>query len=426
MRVLLLSWSDLSGGAARAAYRLHRALRGAGAQPTMLVTRRASEDPDVVGPASPVDRVISRLAARIDQLPLSFYRLRKPALFTPAFASNRTIARAVDEPHDVTHLHWLGNGSLRVESLPRLSGPLVWTLHDLWAFTGGCHYSDGCGRFQEECGKCPLLGSRKLRDLSHRVWKRKRENWQRADLTIVTPSRWMARQAAVSTLLTGRPIHVIPNCLDTEVFHADDRQAARQALGLPQDKRILMFGAMTAEGDRRKGFHLLASALNALVQGVRADGLHLVVLGMSRPAVPPAFPIAASFLGILEREEAMAQAYSAADVFVAPSMEDNLPNTVMEALACGVPCVAFDVGGMPDLIDHWHNGYLAQALDPADLAKGVAWVLEDVERLGRLRESARAKVLETFAPTVVAGQHLALYRDLIAAKRAELPAKRRG
>jgi glycosyltransferase involved in cell wall biosynthesis len=262
------------------------------------------------------------------------------------------------------------------------------------------------------------LGSTREQDLSRHVWKRKHRSWQRADLAIVTPSHWMARQAASSALLAGRRIEVIPNCLDTEVFRPGDRQAARRALGLPLDQRILMFGALTAEGDRRKGFHLLAPALKWLVQGERADTMHLAVLGMSPPTLPAAFPIAVSFLGILERERAMAQAYCAADVFVAPSIEDNLPNSVMEALACGVPCVAFDVGGMPDLIDHQQNGYLARSLDPEDLARGVAWVLEDAERSARLREQARRKVLERFAPKVVAGQHLALYTDVIAAKGA--------
>ena len=412
MRVLLLSWSDLSGGAARAAYRLHRALRDAGVRSRMIVVSRASDDPDVAGPESLLDRVAARAAARLDQLPLVGYPSRKPTLFTPAVAPERTTGRAQGEQRDVTHLHWVGNGALRVESLPRLPGPLVWTLHDLWPFTGGCHYADECTRFQTQCGRCPALGSGRERDLSYRVWRRKRDSWEKADCAFVTPSRWMARQAAASSLLSGRRIEVIPNCLDTRVFQPADPQTCRQALGLPHGKRILMFGALTAEGDRRKGFHLLAPALECLIRSVPADALHLAIIGMRQPSAPAPYPISASFLGVLESEQAMAQAYCAADVFIAPSLQDNLPNTVMEALACGVPCVAFDVGGMSDLIDHQTSGYLAAPLDPADLARGIAWVLDNADRRARLSEQARAKVLRSFAPEVVAERHLALYGNL--------------
>lgn len=411
MKVAILSWSDLHGGAARAALRLHRALRAAGVESCMHVDADASDEAGVHGPRTIVASLGRRMAARYERLPLWRYPRRRRTLFSPGHAP-RSIGRLRDEPPaDVTHLHWTCNGFISVEGLTKLAGPLVWTLHDQWPFTGGCHYADGCLRYEQSCGACPALGSTAERDLSREIWLRKRSAWERLDLTIVAPSRWMARCAASSSLLRGRRMEVIPNCLDTDVFKPVDRVAARTKLGLPVEGKLLLFSALTSDGDRRKGGHFVRPVLEALASRTPAHPLALVVVGAQAPG-DANLPFAQYHLGVLEAEHDTALAYAAADVFLALSMEDNLPNTVMEALSCGTPCVAFDVGGMGDMIESRASGVLVPPFDVLAYAEALRWVLVDEARHASLSARARATAERKFSPERIARLHAALYEEL--------------
>ena len=408
MKVLHLSTSDLDGGAARAAYRLHQGMLEVGTDSQMLVRAKLSEDEAVVGNKT----TIARVGSKLDGLPLKRYPQRKPTPFSTEWFPDSVVARVKQLDPDVVNLHWVCNGFLQIESLPRFNKPIVWTLHDMWPFTGGCHYAQECDRYLESCGKCPQLNSQSQIDLSYKILHRKLKAWQGIDLTLVTPSQWLGDCVRASRLFRQSRVEVIPNGIETERYRPIDKKKARAALNLPQDKRLVLFGVGSRSGDPRKGFRYLLSALQQLDESQWKDRLELVVFGRAEGNdLPIAFKT--HFLGRLEGDEALASAYSAADLFVAPSVQDNLPNTIVEALSCGTPCAAFSIGGMPDMIVHRQNGYLAQPFDVQDLAQGIVWAIESDERHEQLCHDARRYALGNFELRAQARQYINLYEDLL-------------
>lgn len=414
MKVLTLSAHDATGGAARAALRLHEGLRALGIRASMWVQNKTGDDPTVFGPAGKLARFIGRLRPDIDSLPTMLYPRRKRVIFSPAVLPDNLPAIVDEFDPDIVHLHWVGGGFMRVETLRRLQRPLIWTLHDSWAFTGGCHVPFDCMRYRERCGACPALGSTREADLSRRLWQRKRHALNGVDLTIVCPSRWLRDCAAASSLFDGRRIERIPNGLDLSRFKPMDKRMARELLGLPQDKKLILFGALRAAGDQNKGLHLLVPALRALADQGYADQARTMVMGASASDDLKNAGLEATFLGRLHDDVSLALCYSAADVFVSPSIQENLPNAVMEALACGTPAIAFAIGGMPDLIEHQVTGYLATPFESGDLAQGIHWVLQDRERWARLSGKARAKVEQEFSLEYIARRYAALYGETLA------------
>ncbi len=377
MNVLLVSTYDIEGGAARAAYRLHQGLQGKGISSKMLVQDKLSNDETVFAPKTRLDQGIARARLTLDALPLKFNRKRDSGTFSLQWLPDGIVPKITQLEPDVINLHWIGEAFVQAEVIAKFDKPLVWTLHDMWAFTGGCHYNQECDRYTDSCGACPQLGSNKDWDLSRWVWQRKAKTWKNLNLTIVSPSSWLAECARTSSLFKDVRVEVIPYGLDTGKYKLLNRQVARELLHLPQDKQLVLFGALKATSDKRKGFHLLQPALQDLSKSEWQDGLELVIFGSSAPENPPDLGFKTHYLGTLSDDLSLAVVYSAADVFVLPSTQDNLPNTVLEAIACGTPCVAFNIGGMPDMIEHQKNGYLAQPDKIEDLAQGIAWVLEN-------------------------------------------------
>lgn len=428
MKVLHLSESDTLPGAPRAAYRLHRSQLAIGLDSRMLVRLRQSDDPTVHRLNPALEKPARRVQRWLDALPLRAYPKRAGLAWSVGWAPNgveRAVARLVP---DVAHLHWVGFGFLPLAALPRIRAPIVWTLRDFHSFTGGCHYDQGCGRYQAGCGACPQLGSHDERDLSARTLARKRALWAGLDITLVGLSRWIAARARESALFRDARIEVIPNGIDLASYRPSDRAAARRALGLPDDRAIVLFGATHGTQDRRKGYHLLMAALDFLAADGWGARAMAAVFGADGPAEgartgPPAGgtpPLETRYLGTIRDESRLALAYAAADVFVAPSTEEVFGNTVLESLACGTPCVAFDAGGIPDLVQHRVNGYLARPFEPADLAAGIAWVLHVAERAQALSRAARERCEREFDARIVAGRYAALYAEL-AGRRATPP-----
>jgi glycosyltransferase involved in cell wall biosynthesis len=315
------------------------------------------------------------------------------------------------------HLHWIAGGMLRIESLARLGRPLIWTMHDMWTFTGGCHYDEGCGRYVEACGRCPVLGSSRPWDLSRWVMRRKRRAWRGLPVTLVAPSRWLAEQAQAASLFRDRPVRVIPNGLDLDRFQPVDPGLARRLLGLPPERSYLLFGAFDPGGERRKGFGLLQAALQRLAESGWRDRLDLLVVGATAPAGPLDLGLRTHFLGVLHDELSMALALAAADAVVVPSTQENLPNMAIEAFACGRPCIGFAVGGLPDIVEDGANGRLAPPLDTSELAAAIAWVLQDEERRRALGWAARQKAEQTFDLRLVARRYADLYAEVLDATR---------
>jgi glycosyltransferase involved in cell wall biosynthesis len=302
---------------------------------------------------------------------------------------------------------------LRIETLKKFKQPIIWTLHDMWPFTGGCHYDDECGKFRQACGNCPVLHSDNGLDLSQRVLARKLKSWGSLPIVVVATSNWLADMAKSSSLFKNQRIEVIPNGIDTERYKPLDKHIAREAYNLPQDKHLILFSAFNATSDKRKGNQFLLPALAKLSRlGWGAD-TELVIIGASKPETAPDLGMTVHYMGQMYDEISQVLLYSAADVVVAPSMQENLSNTVMESLSCGTPVVAFHIGGMPDMIEHQINGYLAKPFEANDLAEGIMWVLGNPGRTHLLSKQARQSVLERYALDVIASNYLSLYQSVI-------------
>ncbi len=417
MNIALVSSYELEGGAARAAQRLFEALRGAGHDATLHVLYRSSADPHVHGGGGTHSQGIARLAARLrwraDQAPGALLGLQRGE-FSLNWLGAGLAQRLRKVAADVVHLHWLNAGFASVAEIAALRGPVVWTAHDMWPFTGGCHYDAGCGRFESEgCSPCPI----QKRGLALALPKQRLTAKVRASsatgLRFICPSRWMARVAQRSPVARGRAVQVIPNTIDTTRFKPIDRTAARQLFGLPLDCTVLLFGAVNAEADARKGYAQLDAALRLLQQRGLHEGLRLCVFGSVARGDGVLHGIPVRHVGHLHDDESLVALYSAADLFVAPSLQDNLPNTVLEANACGLPSLAFDIGGMADLIEHGVSGWLAAAGDAAALADGLTHALQQVAWRQAAGVAARAAAVARFSYPVVAAAHAALYREAI-------------
>lgn len=405
MRVLHLNTSDTNGGAARAAYRLHSGLRSNGVDSRMLVQNKDSDDDYVYGPDGMIGNIKSKIRPRFDKLPLKRYPDRDPEIFSPAWIPEHRTKQIAKHDPDIVHLHWVSGGFIRPETIAEIDVPVVWTLHDMWPFTGGCHYSKSCTKYQTKCGSCPHLESDRPNDLANSVWHRKQKAWDSSDITVVSPSQWLGEQAWKSSLLGEMQVEVIPNCLDMNLFRPRDRTDGLQHFDLEGDKHYIMFGA--AYETSRKGGDLLLKALEQLSH--RSD---IVALTFGNTGSQnQEFPVSVSHLGKLSEDE-LRLAYSTADLTVIPSREDNLPNIAVESIASGTPCVGFNVGGLPDIVDHRETGYLAEPFDTNNLAEGIDWISADPDRLDRLSDRARQVAKQRFAIGIVVEQYRELYHNI--------------
>jgi glycosyltransferase involved in cell wall biosynthesis len=412
LRPLILSTYDRVGGAATAAYRLHQGLQQIGLESRMLVGYKFGQDPSVVKASpDPWGRTLDFFRPALDSLPLTPYPRRSTkTVFSFEWLPDRLADKIASWQPSVINLHWIGSGFVQIESLARWQAPVCLTFHDMWFMTGGCHYSEGCDRFEQSCGSCPLLQSNNPQDPTYHVWQRKKKAWGGGNISLVMASQWMADLAKRSSLFANTPMTVIPYGLNTDVYRPIDRQQARQILNLPLDRQLILFGAVSATTDPRKGFDLLMAAL-ANLPVERRKMVDLVLLGANRPKVEPNFGLTAHYLGSVREGEDLARVYAAADVFVLPSREDNLPNMLLETLACGTPCVSFGIGGIPEAIDNHQNGYIANPFDPMDLARGIEWVLAG--NGAEVGANARQKALREYALSVQAGRYQSFYESLL-------------
>jgi glycosyltransferase involved in cell wall biosynthesis len=318
---------------------------------------------------------------------------------------------------DVIHLHWINHGFLRPKDLAELEDldkPIVWTFHDSNAFTGGCHVRYSCENFHKQCGCCPLLKVSNQNDISHQNWLRKKKGYSNLGFHIVAPSRWMANSIKFSSLMGVREVTVIPNTIETSVFKPYVKAEAKKLLNIPADKFVLMSGFMPSKNDKHKGTSYLIDALADLARrpGINKENIELLIFGNKDSGVMPEFPFKTTFLGTISDDSHLAKCYSAADAFITPSLEDNLPNTVMESLACATPVVAFKTGGIPDMVSHLVNGYLAEYESAEDLATGIEWLYQE-ENAADIQKEARLTILRNFSEEVIAAKHIMLYESVI-------------
>ncbi len=404
MRSILLNHSDIIGGAARATYRIHNALRNAGVDSTMQVNKQVAGDWTVEGPT----RLKSLIAVRslVGSLLRRTLHTGNPIIHSASVLPSRWPKLLNISEADIIHMHCVTGEMLSIKDISRICKPVVWTLHDMWAFCGAEHYT------MDERWKMGYRRDNRPNhesgfDLNSWTWKRKNKYWQRP-MHIVTPSRWLAECVRESALMADWPVSVVHNVIDTAKWFPVEQHVARKLLNLPQDVPLLLFGAMGGVRDPRKGFDLLLKALDQLRDEV-AD-LELVIFGQLPPREPVDLGFPINYSGHLHDDVSLRLLYSAVDVLAIPSRQDNLPNTGVESLACGTPVIAFDTCGLPDIVSHQHNGYLAEAFDPVDFAHGVSWILENRHN-GSLRQAAREHAIERFSPAVVVPQYLEVYRQ---------------
>jgi len=417
MNPLLLNTYDNVGGAAIATYRLHCGLRSIGLDSRLMVMHRGKNDPTVIGPQpqSPLQRALASWCMSRDAKITNACMATGNRYFSPARCPDNLVKRVAAINPDLLHLFWMNSGFMKIETLRQFNKPIVWTLHDMWPITGGCHYDDECGKFRQSCGNCPVLGSTGGHDLSRQILRRKQQSWGDVPIVVVATSDWLADMARASSVFRGKRIEVIPNGLDTDTYKPLDKRLARDAFGLPQDKNLILFSAMGVTLDKRKGSHLLIPALKQMAQAGWGECSELVIVGASPPENPQDLGIKAHYMGQFQDEISQVLLYSAADVTVVPSTQENLSNTVMESLSCGTPVVAFNIGGMPDMIDHQSNGYLARPFESDDLAEGIMWVLDNHSRLELLSQQSRKTAIERYTLDRIANRYLSLYQEVLKA-----------
>ncbi|MCT7520530.1 glycosyltransferase family 4 protein [Aliarcobacter cryaerophilus] len=410
MKILIVNTSDIDGGAARAAYRLHQSLLDNGVYSQMLVQSKTSDNYTVLGATTKIQKAIGKLRPTIDSFPVKFYKNRTKTLFSPSFLPFSNIVDRINEINpDIVHLHWISGGMIKIEEIERIKAPIIWSLHDMWAFTGGCHYDEGCRAYEKSCGNCKVLGSNKQNDLSKKIFQRKQKVFaNKKDITIVGLSKWLNECSKKSSLLKYKNHINLPNPIDINIFKPFDKEKSRELWNLPKNKKLVLFGAVGATSDPRKGFNELSEAL----EKIQNKDIEFVVFGSSKPENSPNFGFKTHYLGCLHDDISLVTLYSSVDVMIVPSLQENLSNAIMESLSCGTPVIGFDIGGNSDMIEHKLNGYLAKPFESKDLAFGIEWVLNN-ENYEKFCIKAREKIVQEFNSKIVSEKYIKLYNKVL-------------
>lgn len=414
MRVLIVNTSEKTGGAAIAANRLMETLNNNGVKAKMLVRDKVTERITVA--ALPKSKM-HRLRFLWERLAIwKANSFKKHHLFYVDIANVGADITSLPEfkEADIIHLHWINQGFLSLDGIRKIiaSGkPVVWTMHDMWPFTGICHHSDDCERFQQECHHCPLLYKGGAHDLSYRVFQKKKNLFRNAHITFVACSQWLEKRAKQSALLIGQRIVTIPNPINSVIFKPESKPQARLNFNLPEKKRLILFGSMKTT-DKRKGIDYLIEACRILKEQYAelSEQLGVVIVGNEADQLRNSLPLPTYSIDYVADEKRMATLYNAVDLFVTPSLQENLPNTIAEAMACGTPCVGFRVGGIPEMIDHLENGYVAEYKDASDLAKGMAYVLTEADYPEMSRAAVRKAGL-AYSERHVAMKYINIYNQ---------------
>lgn len=410
MKIAILNANDVEGGAAIAAFRLNEGLNSIGLTSRMFVQKKRSDDFRVITEKNKFKNYSKQIINKIDKLPLTFYKGGNKDWHPSLLPSQKRKFITGFDP-DLIHIHWTCEGFISIDEIGKFTKPVIWTMHDMWPFTGGCNYSNGCEQFVKGCGSCPQLISSSDNDLSAKVISRKNKSWNPDKITLVAPSNWLADEARKSYLFNKFDIRVIPNGINTTIFKPINRNEARNILNIDISKKIILFGAVNATSDKRKGFNLLKKSLDSLKSHYSSNDIELLVFGSSEPETKEIDNYKIHYLGSLKDQLSLSIAYSAADIFVAPSLEDNLPNTVIESMACGTPVIAYNIGGMSDMIDNNVNGFLVKAFDTKEYADKISVLLNDENKIVEFSSNARNKVIKNFDLKHVSKMYHELYLE---------------
>lgn len=411
MNILHLSFADNSGGAARSAYKIHSGIRELGLTSRMLVGWKVTKDPDVDYLKS--QDFLIRVGDAIGRKVVD--RLNLPYLYNPS--SFKLIEHPWFKSADLIQLYNLHAPScfFTYRALPQISRykPIVWRLSDMWPFTGHCSYSHECDRWKTGCGACPYLNEYPAltQDTTALLWRIKKSVYQRSKLVIIATNSWMENLVKESPLLGHFPIYRIPNGIDPEIFHPLPKIPARSELNIPQTAKVVLFAAYDLTEPRKGSQYVLSAMEKVAASGVK--DLVLVVMGKGAELWENSPNYQTIRLKFTSKDKILTQAYSSADVFLHPAIVENFPNSILESMACGTPCVAFNTGGVADILHHLETGYLAEYKDESDLAKGVKILLENSGLHSRLSRNCHQLINLKYTLENQAKSHIDLYSEIV-------------
>lgn len=425
MKILLVNTSGNTGGAAIAASRLATTLQNHGIYAKMLVTDNGPKQNSFV--VSLPGALMHKWNFLIERLGI-FARqdFKKKHLFDIDPATHGTDITRLPEfkEADVIHLHWVNQGFLSLKDIRKIlkSGkPVVWTMHDMWTFTGICHYVRECTNYKKHCGNCPLLAHNGPNDFSHKIWLRKQKIWNEfPKLTFVACSKWLAQVAIKSPLIKGHQVLDIVNPIDCNLYTLRPKSEAREKLHLPtKGKTLILFCAYNVNLPI-KGLKYLKKALEILTTENPSlrETLGVILAGKGSDTAGGDFPVDTFPMGFVSDERKKALIYNASDMFVIPSLQDNLPNTIVEAKASGLPVIGTKVGGIPQMINHQNDGYLIEPQNSADLARAIKWLVSEAD-INKISAQSRANAQEQYSETSVARKYIELYENLLQDKQQQ-------
>ena len=414
IKVLHIVAGDLNGGAARGAKWLHHGLIDINVESKILTNSSTGLDDWRVTTICVNRRERLKISIRfqVEILPLKFYPNKKDQFFSPSISGYNFINHPLYQWADIIHLHWINGGFVNIKHLAKIDKPIVWTLRDMWPMTGGCHYTMGCEKFITGCGNCVQLGSQKDKDLSYYVLKRKMKYYP-SNMKLVGISHWISEKARESKVFQGFDIQTIYNNVNCNDFYPINKQIARKIMGIETNKKIILVGAINIK-DFYKGFAKYTEA----IEGLDKDKYFLAFFGKLDNKLVQSFGFEYKHFGYLHDTVSLRLLYSAADVFVAPTLMDAFGKTLSESMACGTPVVCFDSSGPKDIVDHQVNGYKAKPFDADDLRDGIKWVL-NAPNYTELVNDARKKATDVFDNKVTAMQYQKLYTEMLATKEAQ-------
>ncbi len=420
MKILFLNTFEKYGGAAMACYRLYQSLKkNTKATYNLLVSDidKNNEHTNTINP-NYISQKIQKLKFITERVSYWAYMKNKnfKYAFSPANIGQSITTHSLVKQADILHLHWINFGFISLKELEKIcqsDKKIVWTMHDMWAFTGGCHYVGACTNFEKSCGNCQFLKKPSPKDWSFQIFERKKEIIKNKKITFIGSSNWITEEAKKSGLFNeNHQFFHIPTPIDTDIFLPLDKENLRKEMNLPAHQFFLLFGAMNI-ADTRKGFHLLLKALEILAAKNKNLPLHLLIFGKSTPEMLEKLPFAYTNLGILKGDIEIQKAYNLAHSFVLPSLEDNLPNTILESLACGTPSLSFNLGGMPEMIDNELNGLITRENTAENLAQNIEKMIDfwlnQSDFFHLLQDNARKKALTEYSEKVIAEKYFLKY-----------------
>ena len=407
MRIIHLSYSDIIGGAFRATYRIHQSLLKHGIYSRLWVNEKKTDDVTVENFNNKIGKVLNKLRYQVINYSLvKMLKTKNKTIHSPSVLPSNWVKLINNSDADILHLHWVQDEMLSIKDISKIKKPIVWTLHDMWAFCGAEHLTND-NRWREGYYSNNRPNYETGFDLNCWTWNRKKKFWK-TPIQIVTPSTWLAKCVSESALMKNWPVSIIANPIDTDYWKPIDKKHARQLLNLSQDSDLILFGAVGGGKNPLKGYDLLLSALEYVKDNKKIE---LIVFGQSKPKSQPVLGFPIRYFGHLYDDLILRVLYSAADVMVVPSRFESFGQTASEAHACGTPVVSFDIGGLPDIIDHKKTDYLAKVFDTRDLANGITWVLE--QRVSnKLGTNAREKAVEKFSEKKISEDYVSIYKKL--------------